>query len=366
MINVPGLTAEKVEQLRERMRQPEGTIQLPGTWPGLHDPSMPNGIIAELTSGGHAFRIARTAASHVRAHHSTPGSGTHVADLDITPFSPAERVDVWLAWSPDVLRLMIANPTSGQILSADGHPSPMELWVDARGGVVEVGDSGVDIKGLRVSSSRNTLVSPPANALWEDVKTAVASLLSGKSDDGYMFEVVCSNAALGMVVTGFETYCEKRFVEVESEGVPPDAPAFVSRFGTAEERAKLKEGFLPTSIADAIATSTPIAPLMARRVNFQNYEDCKRAFNKAYGVRFGIDLGVASQPLEHVQRMLSFRHRIVHVSPMLGFLNQNEVPPEEPVFARRELVAEALAAFDEVIQALHQATLRLRPAQGGS
>ena len=231
---------------------------------------------------------------------------------------------------------------------------------------MQVGDSGVDVKGLRITAGGSTVVSPPAIALWGDVKTAVETLLTGESEAGYMFEVVCSNAALGMVVTGFETYCQKRFVEVESEGVPPDGPALVSRFGTAEERAKLKDGVLPASITDAMATSSPIAPVIAERVNFQNYDDCKRAFNKAYGVRFGVDLGIASQALERAQRMLGYRHRIVHVSPTSALLNEGEVPPDEPEFSRRELVAEALAIFDEVIRGLHEATLRLSPAQPGS
>jgi hypothetical protein len=94
-------------------------------------------------------------------------------------------------------------------------------------------------------------------------------------------------------------------------------------------------------------------------VNFQNYEKCKRAYNKAYGLKFG-EIHIASKDLEFLQRLIKYRHRIVHISPLLGMLNQPEVPPEEPVFSNKKLGNDALKCFDTFITKLHDATLRLR------
>jgi len=41
-------------------------------------------------------------------------------------------------------------------------------------------------------------------------------------------------------------------------------------------------------------------------------------------------------------------------------LNQPEVPPDEPVFPKKELGADAIKEFDDFIGKLHDATLKLR------
>lgn len=95
-------------------------------------------------------------------------------------------------------------------------------------------------------------------------------------------------------------------------------------------------------------------------INFQNYHDCKRAYNKAYGIKFG-NLNLSSNTLEGLQSYIRYRHRIIHVSPSLGMLNQEKVPPEKPVFPKKETAENARECFSEFIEALHQATLSLRP-----
>ena len=94
-------------------------------------------------------------------------------------------------------------------------------------------------------------------------------------------------------------------------------------------------------------------------INFQNYQKCKLAYNKAYQIIFG-DIGLQSSTLEKIKKYILYRHRIIHVSALLGMLNQAEVPPDEPVFPKKELAAEAIKEFDNFIEKLHEATLKLR------
>ena len=94
-------------------------------------------------------------------------------------------------------------------------------------------------------------------------------------------------------------------------------------------------------------------------INFQNYQKCKLAYNKAYGIKFG-DIGLQSSTIEKIKKFILYRHRIIHVSALLGMLNQSEVPPDEPAFPKKELAAEAIKEFDIFIQKLHEATLKLR------
>ena len=83
---------------------------------------------------------------------------------------------------------------------------------------------------------------PPAIDLWGDTKAAAETLLTGQSVTGYLFEVVVGNSVLSALVTGFEGYCEQRFVELESEGIPGNFARLVSTFLSKEARAVCARG----------------------------------------------------------------------------------------------------------------------------
>jgi len=160
-----------------------------------------------------------------------------------------------------------------------------------------------------------------------------------------------------MASTGFETYGERRFLELETEGVRPNEPRLAEKFFSSRER---ESGVPRTFGEDAAAEGVSFASKLAsERIDFGNYEASRKAFAAGYGIRFGVELGVSNKLLEAVKQTIGFRHRIVHVSPTIAFLNQPESPPDDPVFSKRELAESTLSHFDRFIQALHQATLQL-------
>jgi hypothetical protein len=78
-------------------------------------------------------------------------------------------------------------------------------------------------------------------------------------------------------------------------------------------------------------------------------------------VKFG-DVKVPNTVFEELQRLIHFRHRIVHVSPLLGILNEDRGQSgESPIFANRQYGDKALGTTSEFVEALHKATLQLRP-----
>jgi len=227
--------------------------------------------------------------------------------------------------------------------------------------VWEVGATDVAVLGVRVYAGGTSVVSPPAIELWRGTLVAVDLLMSGESAAGYAFESVLSNAVLSMLITGYETYCEQRFSEIEREGVPPDMERVVRRCGTRTQREDLRRGRLDAVLAELSGTHSCVSSATAKRINFQDFERCKSAYAAAYGIRFGRDLGVSSQLIARLRRLIQYRHRIIHVSPLLGALNLLEVPPEEPEFSNKRFAEEAKATVARFIDALHARTLELRP-----
>lgn len=262
---------------------------------------------------------------------------------------------MWLAWTPLTLTVSVFDPSDpSRRATGEAAPAAFDLWVAEDGSVVSVGSAGVAVMGATVYSEGRRLVSPPAVRLWRETAEASRMVLSGSSPEGYVFDVITSNAALVMLVTGFETYCQTRFRELDREGVPPNHAALLRRFGSVEERRQLAAGTAP-----AILDADDATAQLLRRINFQSYDACKRAWNSGYGLRFGD--AIANATLGRVQRLLTYRHRIVHVSPLVGVLNGPESPPEEPEFSQPSFARDAASSFTDLVEALHATSLTLRP-----
>jgi hypothetical protein len=245
------------------------------------------------------------------------------------------------------------------MVSGDGSPSDIRLWVDVHGAVVEISGGA---QGVSIWADGQELLGPPAIDLWALTLQAAQTLMGAQSDAGFMFDVVAANAALGMLVTGLESYSQARFVELEREGLPLDSEAILARLGTREEKDQLRTGAPPDILAGS--DSTAIALALAERFSFQNFDRSKTLFGRGYGLRFSEDLGLNTQSLERIRTLLGYRHRVTHVSPLVAMHNRQNVPPEEPEFSGREFADRARHELDEFVRALHSATLKLRPPQG--
>jgi hypothetical protein len=346
--------------MREAMKRPEGTLQFKYTSAEVFGIGDASGIILQLVAGGHIFRLERSADRILHFFYSSPGTGTRVASVALGGVPAFERALLYLTWSPAQIRLDCGPLTEGgKLISAEGVPSARRFRVGDDGSVIAIGDEGVEVLDVRVFQVGRSVLQPTAIEAWEATLKAIAVLWTGQSSEGYLFEAVLSSATLTILVTGMEAYAGTRLLELESEGIVPNVDLL---FNALSSRSQREGGGLAELLKDAAAANvTPLNCLISRgSINFQNYENVKSAFARAYGIKLG-EIGVASEILDRLQRLIRYRHRVVHVSPMIGILNNSDVPPEKPEFTNRALAMEALDCFNHVIRQLHLSTLSLRP-----
>lgn len=347
-------------QIQEAICRPEGTFTFNYQSPDLFDKEKAGGIILEIPSGQHLFRLERDNDLFIHFFHSSPGTGTRVATIDLNKLLPAPNVFMAFSWAPDEIKLHVGPKVSGaKLASTTGVASERQFRVGRDGSVYQIGDHGVEVMGISFYQAGRPIIQPTAKEAWSETVKAIEVLATGQSTEGYLYEVVVTNLTLAILVTGFEAYTKKRFLELEQEGLTPDTGAVIKAFYPKKEREAGIKALLESEAQEAGVSV--LQHLVGRNaINFQSYKNCKRAYNKGYGVKFG-DLGLSGNTLEDIQSYIRYRHRIIHVSPSLGMLNQEKVPPDEPVFPKKETAEMAKECFKEFIEALHQATLALRP-----
>jgi hypothetical protein len=347
------------KQIQEAICRPEGTFTFEYYSKDLFDRSKKGGLLLEVPSGEHLFRLERDDELQIHFYHSSPGTGTRVASINLKDVPPCDKVFMSFTWTPEEINLYLGPRVSdGKLFSAKGVSSQQQFRVGKDGAVYQIGDHGVEVMQVNVYQGGKPVLQPTALNAWKDTLKATQILATGQSDQGYIFENVVTNLTLAILVTGFEAYTKKRFQEIELEGIAPDIDAVINSFFPQKER---DVGIAEILRSEAKDEQKTVLQLIVERdfINFQNYQKCKLAYNKAYQLKFG-DLGLQSTIIEKIKKIITYRHRIIHVSPLIGMLNQANVPREEPVFPKKELAAEAIREFEEFVDRLHKATLKLR------
>lgn len=354
-MNVPD---EIREQIREKIRRPRGTLTFNYTSRDLFNPEIAGGRLFEITSGSHLFRIERDDKMTLSFYHSSPGTGTRVASIDLNEVKPAKTLFMAFTWGPSGITLNIGpRIEGGELHRVEGEPSEKQYRVGLDGSVYELGNKGVHVMGARIYRGGKAVITPTALEAWKEVLHGVEVLNEIDTDENYLREVVISNSILMMLVTGLENYGKKRFVELEREGIRPNHDGLI---GSIFSNRQIKNN-LPDFLREEAAEQgiTFIDYLVSdRRINFQNYNQTKRVYKATYDIRFG-DIEVSSQDLERLQILITYRHKIVHISPLITMLNQEELASKEPEFSNKELATDSIHLFKEFIDGFHKLTLTL-------
>lgn len=347
-------------QIAEAICRPEGSFSFKYSSSDGFRVGAPGGVIVEIPAGGHYFKLERTQDRRLNFYHSSPATGTRLASIDLTDVPTFQRAFLAFGWTPEEVRLQCGPlDLSIGMLTAVGTSSPVSIRVATDGSIFNLGSDEVQVMGVRVQRGQDVLLAPTARDVWDSTLQAVKVLWTGSSDQGFLFEVLQSTTTLSMLVTGLESYGKARLLEIESEGIRADPVALFGAFCSKAERESARFTELQAQAAEASASLLAVV-LDSIRINFQNFDDLKRAFRTAYGVKIG-ETELDSHEIDAVRRFIRYRHRVVHVSPLMAFLNQDRAPPEEPVFANRALADQAVEAFSRLVHALHKATTALRP-----
>ena len=331
MHNIP---QDTFREISEKMCRPEGSFRFDYTCKELFDKTT-EVVIVEIPSKGHYFRLDRNKEFRLNFYHSSPGTGTRIASIDLAYVPPADTVFICCTWSPVDINLYIGpRITNGQLFQAKGVPSSTQFVMGKNGLIFQLGDLGVEVMGATAYNNGEKILKPTVIQTWQETITAISILDTGHSDKGYIYEVVVANLTLSMLVTGFETYSKTRFLELEEEGILPDTNSLLNAFLSKREREK---DLAEIMILEAKQNNKTLLQYIVEKnkVNFQNFDNCKTAYNKAYKIQFG-NIGDNGQIIENIHKYILYRHKVIHINPLIAIYNEEDVPKADPIFAKRQ------------------------------
>lgn len=208
-------------------------------------------------------------------------------------------------------------------------------------------DKDVDVRMVRVRQRGKTTVEPSAMESFNFGIERVNTLIQGCKKGDFLFETTCVQAGLILLVSALETYCSKRFVELEAEGWKLDFDSLCSKiYGKYADSRKAE--ILETSKEEGKSIS---ATLVEGRY-VRSFDRWKDAFGKGYGIKFGEIPGTTPQTLEKLRQYKEYRDKkIVHSTEDATILDYDKVPP---TYADKKLLEDARDTFLLFVKRFHE------------
>jgi hypothetical protein len=301
-----------------------GTLQFTLVNTDVRDLAEDNRYFFEVQLGGSKLVLFRDKDLNIRFIHSRPDSDIRIATVGLAGLRASERLSIILTWSKD-----------GDSLSVSDVFSPNYIYAaqQTKGAIVprEESSSSVHGKLWSTGSYRKSLADvelSDAKGLWDWQLTSVYNLIDGLSacwsvDEckwrNALFKSTLAMQCIVILVTGFEAYTRSRFAEIEKEGKNPNIDALLKRFDPHGDSKKEREEYINETGGSILSSILEIRNGKGL-INFQNFEQCKDAYNKCYGIKFG-ELWNVGLTLSRIQNYIKYRHACIHNKgiPTIGY-----------------------------------------------
>lgn len=322
----------------------QGSIQLIISHP-IQDECM----ILEKTSKHRIIRFYKCQDKYY-FYYASPSLGTRVAILDAAKIALCDELNCFLTWSVDRIALSIGEVGIGnaQLHTVEGTQSKARLKINKDGVICQFG-SDVDgvVEPLKYNIIQGGKVDITSDAIdsWMNNINAIRTLLAAVKIEDYSAQCILCNMCISSLVTSYEVYCQRRFIELLQDDIYYDK----NKLAKLIRNDKLKDHIIGQCVKE-----DELIQYIQSNVNFQNYDTCK-SFYKTFGIKFGEFED--ERILSNIQRILEYRHYIIHVEPDCQYLNL-KYHGESPVFSKPDLVLEYLQTFSKFIIHLHYQSIQ--------
>lgn len=310
-----------------------------------------NSHIYELVGHGHIHKFVKEK-NKFKYYYSSLNGGTKESEIEAKKVTGGTSIFIAVTWKAgkSIVYMGSKNPDE-ELVTSEGVDS-LKRYRALKGKVIEF--DNVNVNSLRFYSEEGN-IEPTAIDGWEEIKKGIDTLNNSYSD--YQHELIGVNLSIASLITGFENYLKKRFIEIEKEGVVAVEEKLISIIFSKWQRENNYASELKTKASEEGITF--IEKLALKEINFQNYDDAKKAYTKAYGLKFS-ELGIKSNEIEKLKKFIGYRHKITHISPMTPILNSNNLNLEEPIFPNKNLLNEGIKLFDDFIKKLHEKSKKIK------
>ena len=345
----------------ENVSEKEGTLQFTLVGSNVMEASLENRYFFDMKVGDSRFQLFKDKLANMQFIHERPKSDIRLATVSLTGLRASERLAITLTWS-----------TEGISLSASDVFTPNYVYAaqQTKGRLLPREELSAPIRGKNLWSTGSYRKSfadvdpSTAKGLWDWHLSNVYNLVDGLSAcwsveeckwRNTLFKSTVAMQCVVILVTGFEAYARQRFAEMEKEGWKPNTNALLKELDPQGYSEKVREKHIQKTGGSILSSILEIRNGKGL-INFQNFKQCKDAFNTGYGIQFS-QLWNIGLTLDRIRSYIRYRHSCIHNKGLTAIGVDTK---GYPIFVDITQVEEAAGDFSYFVEALHVETL-LKP-----
>lgn len=283
----------------------------------------------------------------LRFIQSHPNYKTKICKLNITNFRQKDDFIITITWSVNN-NLYFWTNLEDLIKTASFENENLNFRVWNDWWIYQIWDENIMVKNFNINIWWNTILESSAIEKYEMQKERINQLFQNSQIKDYLFETTIYQQILVMLVTWIEVYWKTRFIELLDEKNINDD--------------NIIKKFIPNKLINYIEELNDmnnwkekvLKILYDRRINFQNFEDFKSAFNKWFSINTW-----SFDNLKKIKEIFQIRHKIIHTKNDMAILNQYEMNNrwEQPKLLNNDFVKKNINIVDDFINNFHKMTL---------
>ena len=354
-----------LRDLPKTLNTPTGTLCLVLGSDNFQELGDQDRIVFDIPTGNVLYRLFITPKCVLSFLYSSPGLGALIAQISMDQFGDFDDCLAVLRWSSKGIKLSAGvRPDTGKgIIHVEGEKW-MGLYplVGSNGFVVELSPQ---MQHFQFRIGDKLVAEIPAINYWNFIKENAIELvtIAEEQSNNYNRQILICRLTIVMIVSGFETYARKRFIEMLKEGRTTNEQKFINKFLSTWERSSERIQEIQ-NIAMKKELSLLAYLIEKRTVNFQDLNQVKRAFTSTFNMRLADEVTFKSNEFSRVHVFIKYRHLISHSDPALTIMNLPKFishDDEEPEFISLTHVKEAIDIFERLISSINRNSLNFPP-----
>lgn len=350
-----------LEQKLTMVNEEEGTISFRVIKSNLKNRNIELLKIFDVFTGESRFALHRNKNCELIFTHWNINSGERIAILSIEDFSLEKGLLITLTWSKTENFLYVGDLNNKlKLKKSKAEQKNVRIRKSKDGTLYKIGDDNIKVGDYRIKKGSQDILIPTAKEIWDFNIIKINRLINTSKSKDFLHETTLVQQCIVMLITGFEVYTRSRILEIEQEGVYSNNNDLINAF--AKKESIKKEVFEYAKINNrSILESLLRIRNGIGLINFQNWKECKKAYNKAYKIKIGeIKNFKVKDPFKEIKDTIELRHKIIHSNKDITIANIDKLPIEKPVFTNREYIIRKRDIFINLIEKLHKKTINLK------
>lgn len=289
---------------------------------------------------------------NIRFIQSNPNYNTKVAEFNLTDINGFSYSKLIVNWSKKFNNFYIEDLDSNKVIHKKSRSVKWKFKSDINGNIIQIGSDNAEVKMVEIISNGEIELQPSAKEILDHQFEKIEVMISNSKLTDYSFELTMIQQVLVMLATTFEVYSQARFQELSEErlidlnhlySLLPNKyrqQHFETNNKKFEENADLHLKWF----------------IEQKKINFQNWDECKKAYACVYNIKFS-DLNVDNSILVNINKVMKARHVIIHSRKDISTLNYDDVHSQNPIFINQDLGKSLKQNFKSFLYKLHETSL---------